>query len=178
MEMGCIGRTILTQNGNGRVDVGPDEVDQSCLQFEDVDGWSGGDSDHSQPTSLQRAERMEPCVCFMEEAATQWANICSEDKDVGFNKGPRGRGNYSKCYCSCRRCCGDPMPVTGRGIDAEEKNCVVEEKTLDIAGILGISLEGRIRRFVHAFEGCLLRSLAVKKTVNSKVRKNRRGLES
>lgn len=66
----------------------------------------------------------------------------------------------------------NPMPVTSRGIDAEEKNCVVEEKTLDIAGILGISLEGTIRRFVHAFEGCLLRSLAVKKTVNSKVRKN------
>lgn len=50
--------------------VGPDDVDQSCLQFEDVDGWSGGDSNHSQPTSLQRAERMEPFVCLMEEAAT------------------------------------------------------------------------------------------------------------
>lgn len=120
---------------------------------------------------------MEPFVCLMEEAATQWANICSEDKDVGFIRDQEVEVIIPNAIVLADDAVVNPMPVTSRGIDAEEKNCVVEEKTLDIAGILGISLEGTIRRFVHAFEGCLLRSLAVKKTVNLKVRKNRRGLE-
>lgn len=106
----------------------------------------------------------------------RWADVCSEDTAVDSHMEQEEGELCTNAIVLADEVAANPLMVIRRGVIAEEKNWLVEEKMLDIAGILGIIVEGRIEE-IHA---CICGMIAeefgrTKGYENSKIRRKPKG---
>lgn len=82
-------------------------------------------------------------VCSMEELCKWWADLCLEEIDKGSTREQGTQEPIPNAIVLVDEDMVNPFSVLGSGNDAEEKNCLIEETVLEIAWVLGITVEGR-----------------------------------
>lgn len=79
------------------------------------------------------------------EAPPKWADLCANEFEAGSIEDKEAQEKILNAIVLAEGAVVNLLSVCICAPSGEKKSCLVEEKMFEIAGILGISVEGRIK---------------------------------
>lgn len=158
--MGCNGKAGLIYTNSPMVGFGPKSDLDHFNKLIDADGCLR--NVQCQLKSAHLEEPLEASVRYVEIVSTRWADMCSEEADNGTTVEQEAQKLILNAIVLADEVMKS-LSILGSGIDADEKNCLIEEKIIEIARIIGISVEGRIEEIRACIQGMIAEEFGSKK---------------
>lgn len=125
------------------------------------------------PQSLQMDECTDLSECSSRKTP-RWADLFEVDCDECSIGAQEVQEMVPNAFMPVEAAMANPLLIHGDGATDETRGCLVEEKMIEIAGILGISMEGRIEEIRACIRGMIDKEFGCNQTFDNPKRKRKR----